>query len=541
MGLLDRVKASQTAPAGRGAGATQLTRPPEPASRPAPAQAPTPGGTAPPAPAAPPGPPARPAARTQDLAGVQAPTAPPRPAPPAQAQRPSGGPAQAASGALASRLGVSQHAEQTSPAMAAAKVQVHARLLEKYADQIDVTDRAGVRGKISELVDEHIRSNTIAMTRQDRERLIDSIVNDAIGLGPLEPLINDSEITEIMINHPRQVYVERRGQAMLSEVTFESTKQLMLVIDRIVSSVGRRVDESSPMADARLKDGSRVNVIIPPLALKGPCMTIRKFSKERLQAQDLLGFGTATGDMMAFLTACVRSRLNVLVSGGTGSGKTTLLNILSGFIPDDERIITCEDAAELQLQQEHVITLESRPPNVEGKGAVHIRDLVRNCLRMRPDRIIVGECRGGEALDMLQAMNTGHDGSMSTLHANTPRDALSRLETLVLMAGSELPSRAIREQIASAINIIVQQQRLRGGARRITSVAEITGIENGEIQYQELFVYRQVSVSESGQAIGYHTATGVPPRFLEHFIASGEDLPRSMFEPAAEPPREALY
>ncbi|MGH7904272.1 MAG: CpaF family protein [Candidatus Dormibacteraceae bacterium] len=454
---------------------------------------------------------------------------------------PAGGNHTPPAGALASRLGVAQHADQVNPTMVAAKAQVHARLLEKYADQIDVTDRAGVREKISELVDEHVRSNAIAMTRQDRERLIDSIVNDAIGLGPLEPLLGDSDITEIMINHPKQIYIERRGQAMLSEVTFESTKQLMLVIDRIVSSIGRRVDESSPMADARLKDGSRVNVIIPPLALKGPCMTIRKFSRERLQAQDLLNYGTTTPDIIAFLSACVRARLNVLVSGGTGSGKTTLLNILSGFIPEDERIITCEDAAELQLQQEHVITLESRPPNVEGKGAVHIRDLVRNCLRMRPDRIIVGECRGGEALDMLQAMNTGHDGSMSTLHSNSPHDALSRLETLVLMAGSELPSRAIREQIASAINIIVQQQRLRGGARRITSVAEITGMESGEVEFQELFVYKQVAVSEGGKALGYHTATGVVPRLIDHFRSSGEDIPQSMFRPVAEPARERLY
>jgi pilus assembly protein CpaF len=328
---------------------------------------------------------------------------------------------------------------------------------------------------------------------------------------------------------------------MLSNVTFESSKQLMLVIDRIVSTVGRRVDESTPMCDARLMDGSRVNVIIPPLALKGPCMTIRKFSREKLGPKDLLTFGSATPEMIRFLQAAVRSRLNCLVSGGTGSGKTTLLNILSTFIPVEERIITCEDAAELQLQQDHVITLESRPPNVEGKGAVPIRELVKNCLRMRPDRIIVGECRGGEALDMLQAMNTGHDGSMSTLHANSPHEALGRLETLVLMAGADLPSRAIREQMASAVHIIVQQQRLRGGPRKIVSIAEVTGIESGEINYQEIFVYKQVGISDEGKAIGYHTATGIKPMRLEHMKAGGEELDEEMFEPNSEPAADKLY
>jgi len=427
-----------------------------------------------------------------------------------------------------------------TPAFAAAKTAVHAKLLEQYANKIDVTDREFVKEKIVELSEDYIRSSGMTMTRPDKERLIESLMDDILGLGPLEILLNDREIPEIMITHPKQIYVERKGQPMLSDVTFESDKQLMRVIDRVVSSVGRRVDESTPMADARLKDGSRVNVIIPPLALKGPCMTIRKFSKEKLGPNDLIKFKSASPHMISFMRAVVRSRLNCLVSGGTGSGKTTLLNILSTFIPPEERIITCEDAAELQLQQDHVITLESRPANVEGKGAVPIRDLVKNCLRMRPDRIIVGECRGGEALDMLQAMNTGHDGSMSTLHANNPHECLGRLETLVLMAGADLPSRAIREQVAAAVHIIIQQQRLRGGPRKVVSIAEITGIEQGDIQYQEIFVYKQIGLRD-GKAVGYHTATGIKPMRLDHIKAGGEELADELFVPTPEPPFEELY
>ncbi len=444
--------------------------------------------------------------------------------------------APAAAGGLAERAGVTG----VTPAFAAAKTAVHAKLLEQYANKIDVTDREFVKEKIVELSEEYIRTSGMTMTRPDKERLIESLMDDILGLGPLEILLNDKEITEIMINHPKQIYVERKGQPMLSDVTFESDKQLMRVIDRVVSSIGRRVDESTPMADARLKDGSRVNVIIPPLALKGPCMTIRKFSKEKLGPNDLVKFRSATPHMISFMRAAVRSKLNVLVSGGTGSGKTTLLNILSTFIPPEDRIITCEDAAELQLQQDHVITLESRPANVEGKGAVPIRDLVKNCLRMRPDRIIVGECRGGEALDMLQAMNTGHDGSMSTLHANNPHECLGRLETLVLMAGADLPSRAIREQVAAAVHIIIQQQRLRGGPRKVVSIAEITGIENGDIQFQEIFVYKQIGLKD-GKAVGYHTATGIKPMRLDHIKAGGEELADELFVPIPEPPYEELY
>jgi pilus assembly protein CpaF len=444
--------------------------------------------------------------------------------------------AAAAAGGLAERAGVTG----VTPAFAAAKTAVHAKLLEQYANKIDVTDREFVKEKIVELSEEYIRTSGMTMTRPDRERLIESLMDDILGLGPLEILLNDPEITEIMINHPKQIYIEKKGQPMLSDVTFESDKQLMRVIDRVVSSIGRRVDESTPMADARLKDGSRVNVIIPPLALKGPCMTIRKFSKQKLGPNDLIKFRSATPHMISFMRAAVRSKLNVLVSGGTGSGKTTLLNILSTFIPPEDRIITCEDAAELQLQQDHVITLESRPANVEGKGAVPIRDLVKNCLRMRPDRIIVGECRGGEALDMLQAMNTGHDGSMSTLHANNPHECLGRLETLVLMAGADLPSRAIREQVAAAVHIIIQQQRLRGGPRKVVSIAEITGIENGDIQFQEIFVYNQIGLKD-GKAVGYHTATGIKPMRLDHIKAGGEELPDELFVPIPEPPYEELY
>jgi pilus assembly protein CpaF len=508
MGLLDRVNQANQ-------------------QRGAPSPAAPPPGVAPPPVAPPSNGGGRKAQSPTETVTMTAPAAPTPTAPPAA---PQSGVADRAGGA----------APSVTPQFAAAKTAVHAKLLEQYANKIDVSDREFVKEKIVELTEEYIRTSGMTMTRPDRERLIESLMDDILGLGPLEVLLNDRDISEIMINHPKQIYIEKKGTPMLSEVTFENDKQLMRVIDRVVSSVGRRVDESTPMADARLKDGSRVNVIIPPLALKGPCMTIRKFSKEKLGPNDLLKFKSATPAMIHFLQSCVRARLNMIVSGGTGSGKTTLLNILSGFIPTEERIITCEDAAELQLQQEHVITLESRPPNVEGKGSVTIRDLVKNCLRMRPDRIIVGECRSGEALDMLQAMNTGHDGSMSTLHANSPHEALSRLETLVLMAGADLPSRAIREQMASAVHLIVQQQRLRGGPRKIISIAEITGIEDGEIRYQEIFEYKQLTVKD-GKAVGYHTATGIKPTRYELIKASGEAIEDEWFTPTQEPPPSEYY
>src|SRR5579872_1249146 len=472
-------------------------------------------------------PPAGPAANgpaTATLSGAATPYAPSMPvAQPAQST-----PAPTAPQPLSARAGVT--GGELTPAFTAAKVQIHARLIEKFADEIDSSNKPGVREKIVELAEEYFRSTAMTMTKNDKERLVDSVLDDVLGLGPLEALLADPAITEIMANHPKQIYVEKSGEPVLSSVTFESERQMRQVIDRIVSLVGRRVDESTPICDARLKDGSRVNVVIPPIALKGPALTIRKFAKE-----------TWSPEIMMFLRSCVRARLNVLVSGGTGSGKTTLLNILSSFIPENERLITCEDAAELQLQQPHWIQLESRPPNVEGKGAVPIRELVKSCLRMRPDRIIVGECRGGEALDMLQAMNTGHDGSMSTLHANNPHEALVRLETLVLQAGQDLPSRAIRETIGAAIHMIVQQSRLRGGVRRIVSVAEVTGIKDGEVQYQEIFKFNQLGVNADGKAVGYHTATGVIPMRLEHLRSEGEEVPEHIFTPTPQPPPDKLY
>jgi pilus assembly protein CpaF len=448
-------------------------------------------------------------------------------------------PAPAAAPAAASRAPIGG---DLSPAFTAAKVQIHSKLIEKFADEIDSSNKAGVREKIVELAEEYFRSTAMTMTKNDKERLVESVLDDVLGLGPLEALLADPSITEIMANHPKQIYVEKSGEPTLSAVTFESERQMRQVIDRIVSLVGRRVDESTPICDARLKDGSRVNVVIPPIALKGPALTIRKFAKEKWGPADIVNrFRSSSPEIMTFLRSCVRARMNVLVSGGTGSGKTTLLNILSSFIPETERLITCEDAAELQLQQPHWIQLESRPPNVEGKGAVPIRELVKTCLRMRPDRIIVGECRGGEALDMLQAMNTGHDGSMSTIHANNPHECLVRLETLVLQAGQDLPSRAIRETIGSAIHLIVQQSRLRGGVRRIVSVAEVIGIKDGEIQTQELFSFRQVGVNAEGKAVGYHTANGLLPMRMEHLRAEGEEVPEQLFAPSKQPSPDKLY
>src|SRR6187397_731182 len=370
-------------------------------------------------------------------------------------------------------------------------------------------------------------SNQVEVRRQIEE-IFGKVIDEIIGLGPLEPLLRDESITEIMVNGPRQVYIERSGKLELTNVVFQNDDHVMRIIDRIIAPIGRRVDESSPMVDARLTDGSRVNAIIPPLSLVGPVITIRKFSASPFTVEDLIRFGTATADMFDFLRACVEARLNVFVSGGTGSGKTTTLNVLSSFIPNDERIVTIEDAAELQLRQEHVVTLESRPPNIEGKGAIPIRELVRNALRMRPDRIIVGECRSGEALDMLQAMNTGHDGSMSTGHANSPRDMLSRLETMVLMAGVDLPLRAIREQVASAVDLIVQQSRLKDGTRKIVNITEVQGMEGDVIVMQDVFVFEQTGVVE-GKIQGRLKPTGIRPKFVEKFEVMGINLPPGLF------------
>lgn len=364
-----------------------------------------------------------------------------------------------------------------------------------------------------------------------REKIEKELYYEAMGLGPLETLIAMNTITEIMVNGPDHIYVEHKGVLYRTDMAFADSNQVMAAIERIVSPLGRRIDESSPMVDARLKDGSRVNAIIPPLSLVGPSITIRKFSKDPLKVSDLVSFGSITNDIAAFLDTCVKLRKNIVISGGTGSGKTTLLNILSSFLPNRERIVTIEDAAELQLRQEHVVRLESRPPNIEGKGEVAIRDLVKNALRMRPDRIVIGECRGGEALDMLQAMNTGHDGSLTTIHANTPRDCLSRLETLVLMAGFDLPLRAIREQIASAIAIIVQINREKDGSRKVTCVSEITKMEGDIITMQDLFVYKQTGWTEDGKMIGEHVPTGSVPTFTEDIKRAGLPFDISIFQP----------
>jgi len=363
----------------------------------------------------------------------------------------------------------------------------------------------------------------------ERDQLVNGLMAEFIGFGILEPLLHDSEVTEIMINSPQQIYVERHGRLTLTDLQYEDNRQVMNLIDKIVAPLGRRIDESSPMVDARLPDGSRVNAIIPPLALKGPCVTIRKFAQDPYQSDDLIKFGTLNDPMAAFLEACVKARLNIIVSGGTGSGKTTTLNVLSTFIPSEERIVTIEDAAELQLHQEHVVSLETRPVNIEGRGEISIRQLVRNSLRMRPDRIVVGEVRSGEALDMLQAMNTGHDGSLTTGHANSPRDMLSRLETMTLMAGMDLPVRAIREQIASAIDLIVQQTRMRDGSRKITHITELQGMEGDIIVLQDIFLFKQHGVSPEGKIVGEFKPVGVRPRCYEKIVTSGIDFPTKIF------------
>ncbi|MHB0871734.1 MAG: CpaF family protein, partial [Chloroflexota bacterium] len=381
------------------------------------------------------------------------------------------------------------------------KTRVQAKVIAELDPNSDLSNDVQVRHSIQLLFDQVIEHEGVVLTRIERQRLFEELYAEIRGLGPIEPLLQDPAVTEVMVNGPKQIYFEQKGKLRKADVEFDDDSHVMRIIDRIVAPLGRHIDESSPMVDARLPDGSRVNAIIPPLSLVGPTLTIRKFSKRPLTVDDLIRFGSMTPELAEFLKACVKSRLNVVVSGGTGSGKTTLLNVLSGFIPDDERIVTIEDAAELQLRQDHVVRLESRPPNIEGKGAVRIRDLVTNALRMRPDRIVVGECRGSEALDMLQAMNTGHDGSLTTGHANSPRDILSRLETMVLMAGMELPLRAIREQIASALDLIIQQARMRDGSRRITNVTEVQGMEGDVIVLQDVFVFEQLG-EEAGKIIG---------------------------------------
>ncbi len=414
-------------------------------------------------------------------------------------------------------------------------VAIHHRLLaETEYPALERMSDEQLRARIGQLADQELRERGMALSTHAREELVKAVMNEVVGYGPIQPLLEDPRISEVMVNGPDKVYVEIDGILHRTDIKFRDDAHVRRIIERIIAPLGRRIDESVPMVDARLPDGSRVNAIIPPLAIDGPCITIRKFSRTPLTPERLVELGTMTEQMMMFLKGAVEARLNIIVSGGTGSGKTTTLNALSSFIPARERIITIEDAAELQLMQEHVVRLEARPPNVEGKGEVTIRQLVRNALRMRPDRIVIGEVRGPEALDMLQAMNTGHDGSMSTLHSNSPRDTLSRLETMVLMAGTELPSRAIREQIASALHLIVHQSRLRDGSRRITHITEVQRMEGEQIVLQDIFVFRQHGVDKDGRVIGEHVATGVRPLFMDLFEAEGVELPPDIFEPKVE-------
>ncbi|MBO9306399.1 CpaF family protein [Thermomicrobium sp.] len=408
------------------------------------------------------------------------------------------------------------------------KGRVQQRVIAELDPRMDLSDPDRVRRTLEETFLSVLESEGIVLGRTERHRLFEAIVAEILGYGPIEPLLKDNTVTEIMVNGPKQVWVERNGKLEKTAIEFDDDDHVMRIIDRIVSPLGRRIDESSPMVDARLPDGSRINAVIPPISLVGPCLTIRKFSRDPLTVDDLIRFGTMTLEIAQFLKACVNARLNIVVSGGTGSGKTTLLNVLSSFIPSDERIVTIENAAELQLRQEHVVTLESRPPNIEGKGEVTIRDLVINALRMRPDRIVVGECRGGEALDMLQAMNTGHDGSMTTVHSNSPRDTLHRLETMVLMAGMDLPVRAIREQIASALDLIIHMARLKDGSRKIVAITEVQGMEGDVIVLQDIFVFEQTGF-ENGKVLGRIRPTGVRPKFVEKFEVANIYLPPQIF------------
>ncbi|HVA84920.1 MAG TPA: ATPase, T2SS/T4P/T4SS family [Candidatus Saccharimonadales bacterium] len=415
------------------------------------------------------------------------------------------------------------------------RVQLHAEVVGSFDSLLGVTDAADLRARVTTLVERVIGQAQIGVTRDERLRFIDEVIDEITGLGPLEPLLADETITEIMVNGPRQIYIERRGKILRVDSAFMGDEHVLRIIDRIIAPLGRRIDESSPRVDARLPDGSRVNVIIEPLSLVGPVITIRKFAARPYTVEDLVGFGTSTAEMFEFLRVCVEARLNIFVSGGTGSGKTTFLNVLSSFIPNDERIITVEDAAELQLRQDHVVTLEARPPNLEGEGEITIRDLIRNALHMRPDRIIVGECRSGEALDMLQAMNSGQEGSLSTGHANTPPDMLRRLETMVLMTGYELPLRAIREQIASAVDVIVHTARLKDGSRKVVNITEVYGIEDDDILTQDIFAFEQTGVVD-GRIQGHLSPTGIRPTFMRKLIASGVALPPGEFGIPPEDP-----
>ncbi len=415
------------------------------------------------------------------------------------------------------------------------KANVHRKLLNRLnLEALASVDRQRAESEIRTLLFELIAEENQPLSMSEREQILSDVLDEVFGLGPLEPLLRDPSINDILVNTYKQVYVEKHGVLEKVPASFQDDRHLMRVIDRIVSAVGRRVDDSSPMVDARLADGSRVNAIIPPLAVDGPLLSIRRFPKERLKAEDLITYRALTRPMLDFLSACVKARLNAIISGGTGAGKTTLLNIMSSFISDRDRVATIEDAAELQLHQEHVVRLETRPPNVEGKGAIKQRQLVINALRMRPDRIVVGEVRGEEALDMLQAMNTGHDGSLTTIHANTPRDALSRIETMIAMGNINLPEKAMRQQIAAAIQVVVQQSRMADGSRKVTSISEITGMEGDVITMQEIFVFEKLGMTQDGKVMGRFRATGVRPKCAERLKAAGIHLPADMFEGVTE-------
>ena len=410
------------------------------------------------------------------------------------------------------------------------KRRIHGKLVDKL-DLSRVGDLKGdtLRREIRMVVEHLCDAEETLLNRQERERIVDEVIDEVLGLGPLELLLKDESISDILINGPKNIFVEKGGQMQKSDVEFRDNKHLLQIIDRIVSKVGRRVDETSPMVDARLEDGSRVNAIIPPLALDGAAVSIRRFGSNPLKLEDLLNFKAFTPEMVMLLEGCIKARLNCIISGGTGSGKTTLLNTLSSFIGHEDRIVTIEDAAELQLQQDHVVRLETRPPNIEGTGSITATDLVKNALRMRPERIIIGECRGGETLDMLQAMNTGHDGSMTTVHSNSPRDAVTRLETLVMMAGYDMPVKAIRQQIAGAVHVLIQANRLQGGPRRVTAITEVIGMEQDTVITQDIFRFVQEGIGEDGKAFGHFLCTGVRPSFMDKLEAAGVRLPASAF------------
>ena len=413
---------------------------------------------------------------------------------------------------------------------ASVKTAIHRKLIQKLnLDKLTEANREDVRREVSQILEALVHGESTPMNLQERDRLVQEVLDEVFGLGPLEPLLADPTVSDILVNTYKRVYVERKGKLEQTSVQFRDDIHLMGIIDRIVSAIGRRIDESSPMVDARLADGSRVNAIIPPLSVDGPVLSIRRFGHNRLTDEDLIHNNSLNMPMLELLRGCVKARLNILISGGTGAGKTTFLNVLSSYISDKERIVTVEDAAELQLNQEHVVRLETRPPNIEGRGAVHQRQLVINCLRMRPDRIIVGEVRGEEALDMLQAMNTGHDGSLTTIHANTPRDALSRLETMVAMANLNIPEAAIRRQIASALDLVVQVSRLSDGTRKVMSIAEIIGMEGNVVTMQDIFVFQKRGINENGEVVGEFVATGVRPKFAERLLVTGIHLPSNMF------------